>query len=164
MGLYLIGCPFVSASAIVVLLFFFFFVGTDHYHSLPQPDLLAEEIVTPPKQWPTNGSSLAVKAFCKIARLIIRLVDDTSPLPLDYSSKNNPKPQCEDTYGLTYLFHLRDSRASYCSAHSASALHCYRARIQETREDSFCLAMISSTLVRVARLPEGRRPKTCTSD
>lgn len=134
-----------AASAIVVLLFFFFFVWTDHYHSLPQPDLLAviaaspEEIVTPAKQWPTNGSSLAVKAFCKIARLIIGLVDDTSPLPLDYSSENNPKPQCEDTYGLTYLFHLRDSRASYCSAHSASTLHCFRARIQETREDSFCL-------------------------
>jgi hypothetical protein len=79
----------------VVLLFFFFFVWTDHYHSLPQPDLLAviaaspEEMVTPAKQWPTNGSNLAVKAFYKIARLIIGLVDDTSPLPLDYSSDSS---------------------------------------------------------------------------
>lgn len=29
---------------------------------------------------------------------------------------------------------------SYCSAQSASTLHCFRAKIQETREDSFCLA------------------------
>ena len=92
-----------AASAIAVLVFLSFFVSIDHYHSLPQPDLLAviaaspEEIVTPAKQWPTNGSSVAVKAFCKIAKLIIGLVDDTSPLPIDYLSENNPKPPTQNT-------------------------------------------------------------------
>lgn len=78
-----------AASANVFLVFLFFFVWIDHYRSLPQPDLLAvidaspDELVTPAKERPTNGSRLAVKAFCKITKLIIGLVNDISPLPID---------------------------------------------------------------------------------